>query len=165
MRVIKKEYKIEQFLSEYRTDKSKVLNIGSGYAALGDNCVNLDIQNKLGVGITGDGHSLPFKDCSFDICILSAVLQYCRNFFKVKDEVYRVLKPGGYLYIDAPFVQPYCIDTPDLYRFSKDGLLNIFKDDFSIIDCDISIAGGSALAFYCKSVTNYIFLIEGSDLF
>jgi SAM-dependent methyltransferase len=49
------------------------------------------------------------------------MLQYCHSPHVVASEIHRVLRPGGLLYLDAPFVQPYCdhhgID--DLWRFTR----------------------------------------------
>lgn len=150
--VIKKEHSVKEFFVKYKTYNSRILNIGSGPTTFLNHCTNLDIQKKSGVDILGDAHNLPFRKSSFDICILSAVLQYCRNPYKAVDEIYRVLKHNGHVYIDAPFVQPYCCDTPDLFRFTKDALLLIFGRKFLIQECDVSISAGSALAFYCQNL-------------
>jgi SAM-dependent methyltransferase len=150
--VIKNEHSVKEFFAKYKTYDSRILNIGSGPTTSLNHCTNLDIQKKHGVGILGDANNLPFRKFSFDICILSAVLQYRRNPYKVVDKIYRVLKHNGHVYIDAPFIQPYCCDTPDLFRFTKDALLLIFGSKFSIQECDASISAGSALAFYCRSI-------------
>ncbi|HMP08246.1 MAG TPA: hypothetical protein PJ982_18005, partial [Lacipirellulaceae bacterium] len=60
-------------------------------------------------------------------------------------EFERVLSPGGYLYVDAPWVQAYCPDTPDLFRFSEEGLRSIFAN-FEIVELGPAIPAGSALA-------------------
>lgn len=42
-----------------------------------------------------DCHSLPFSDSSFDLVIANHVLFYCKDIFRVCQEVHRVLTPGG----------------------------------------------------------------------
>ncbi len=153
--LIRKENKktITYILERVGKNNDLILNIGSSSTRFGEKCFNLDIQKQDGVDIIGDAHELPFlKEC-FNICILSAVLQYCKNPFQVAKEVHRVLIQGGHAIIDAPFIQQYCLGTPDLYRFSKDGLKEIFGKYLQIIQCDISISGGSALAFYLQGIT------------
>lgn len=66
--------------------------------------------------------------------------------------MHRVLKPGGYAIVDAPFVQAFCPNTPDLYRFTKYGLEHLFSDGFEVIENRVSIPGGSALAHYAQSM-------------
>lgn len=153
--VIKKIYDIHEFLTKYGFRNAKILNAGSSSTSFGNDCVNVDIRQKSGVACICDVHQLPFWESTFDIVLLSAVLQYCQNPYAVASEIYRVLKPNGLVYVDAPFIQPYCPDTPDLFRFTKDALMLIFKK-FEIEKCDTSIAGGSSLAFYCQALADNI---------
>jgi SAM-dependent methyltransferase len=111
---------------------------------------------------------LAFRDSTFDIVLITAVLQYCVDPPRVVLELSRVLKPNGLLYVDAPLVQPYCPDTPDLFRFTKHGLIKLFQNEFIIEECDTSIPAGSALAFYIQALVattslgnryiNYVFV-------
>jgi SAM-dependent methyltransferase len=111
--------------------------------------------------IQGDAHDLSrFAPDSFDMVISTAMLQYCHSPHVVASEIHRVLRPGGLLYLDAPFVQPYCdhhgID--DLWRFTKRGLLRLFGD-FEIVECGSSIPAVSALGFYlsrCEGRSRYL---------
>jgi SAM-dependent methyltransferase len=95
------------------------------------------------VDVVCDIHDLPDSLGNFDAIVCNAVLQYCHSPQRVAREFYRVLKPGGYLFIDVPWVQPYCPDTPDKYRFSQDALRLLFSD-FEVIDIGASIRPGSA---------------------
>ena len=131
--------------------RDRLLNVGSANQRLIANSVNLDIVPGEGVDVVADAHCMPFESESFDVCILSAVLQCVRNPFVVAAEVNRVLKPGGVVLVDAPFVQPYCPPV-DLYRYSQDGLKALFAEHFDILECDVSIAAGSALAFLYRRI-------------
>jgi len=51
--------------------------------------------NLKGRAISGDGESLPFPDCSFDLVWSWGVLHHTPNTAKAIDEVFRVLRPGG----------------------------------------------------------------------
>lgn len=77
--------------------------------------LKVDLENKF----------LPFKDNTFDIVLVSHVLEHLRNVQVVIKECYRILKPGGLIYIEAP--SPISIILP-----SMDGTLN-FYDDMSHI--------------------------------
>jgi len=147
-----KENSVEFIVETIRKGNKRILNIGSSSSSFGENCINLDIRETNGVDVVADAHMLPFGEKAFDICVLCAVLQYCENPCEVAREVGRVLIPGGIAVIDAPFGQQYCLGTPDLYRFSVDGLKAIFGKHLEIVRCDVSFAGGSALEFYLQGI-------------
>lgn len=81
--------------------------------------------------IVGDIHNLPFEDNSIDAIICIAVLEHVEEPQKAVREMYRVLKPGGYCYIFAPFLY-YYHPMPgyygDYYRFTRQGFEYMTKD-------------------------------------
>jgi SAM-dependent methyltransferase len=131
----------------------RVLNVGSKNIRIGDTCVNLDIAPGPGVDIVGDAHDLAarFGRNAFDSVVLSAVLQYCRDPRRVITEAAGVLTPGGWLVIDAPYLQPNCYDGADLWRFTADGLAFLCEPDFEIVDLTVSIATGPAIAYIAQT--------------
>jgi SAM-dependent methyltransferase len=61
-----------------------------------------DIKNV--VDVIGDVHSMPGEWSNVWDCVLSNQAIECyENPFKAMEELYRILKPGGTLLIDAPF--------------------------------------------------------------
>ena len=157
--VIRKRYTTNDFLTRHTVPTAKILNVGSGFDRLEftkRDVVNVDIERSKDVDVVCDAHNLAIATGSFQVCVLSAVLQYCRNPRLVVDEVDRVLATGGIVFVDAPFVQPYCSDTPDLFRFTKDGLCALFDERFTIVECEVSIPSGSALAFYVQRLVGRI---------
>ncbi len=143
--MLKKNFSLNDFLDRYRLIErgARILNAGSSSVCIGRNCVNIDIQDKPNVDFICDVHNLPSSLGKFDAVICNAVLQYCHNPEVVAEQFYNVLKKGGYLFVDAPWVQPYCIDTADKYRFSMDALKLIFSS-FEILEIGPSIRPGSA---------------------
>jgi ubiquinone/menaquinone biosynthesis C-methylase UbiE len=74
------------------------------------------LQSLLtGLGIENVSHefcsaeSLPFEDNSFDMVFSSHVLEHIPDFEKAMKEIYRVLKPNGFLFCVVPssFDKPY----------------------------------------------------------
>jgi hypothetical protein len=63
-----------------------------------------------------------------------------------------VLKPTGLLLIDAPFLQPYCPDGTDLWRFTAEGLRRLCENRYEILELNPSITAGPALAFFGQAV-------------
>ncbi len=154
--VIRKEVTVVELLGKHVPADALVLSIGSGNVRLTANSIGLDIQQKQEVDVIGDAHHLPFTSDTFDACVCVGSMQYMRNPSMVVQEMHRVLKDGGWVVVDAPFVQHYCPDKPDLYRFTKAGLEALFSREFEVIDCRVSISGGSALAFYLKGLSGYV---------
>jgi len=77
--------------------------------------VNLDLIATPGVDVQADAHDLPFPDAVFTRVECDAVLEH------VADPE-RVLAPGGYAHLVAPFCHPYHRYPEDYRRFTPDGL-------------------------------------------
>jgi SAM-dependent methyltransferase len=81
--------------------------------------------------IVGDIHALPLPDASVDAVICMSVLEHVEEPQKAVKELYRVLRPGGYCYLYAPFLfyyHPMKGYYGDFYRFTADGLRYLARD-------------------------------------
>jgi SAM-dependent methyltransferase len=136
-------------------DYGDVLNVGSKSVRLPGHCTNLDISPGPQVDVVGDAHRLVeyFDLNRFDTVVLEAMLQYCRDPRTVIAQAAAVLKPNGVIAIDAPFIQPYCRDGADLWRFTADGLRELCRDLFEVIDVSVAIPSGSAVAFTAQAAS------------
>jgi SAM-dependent methyltransferase len=152
-----KNYTDHDFLREYGFGNrdALILNAGSSSVRYGPNCINVDITNKNNVDVVNNIESLAFAQGAFEAIVCNAVLQYCKYPRAVADELFRVLAPGGYLFVDAPWLQPLCPDTPDRYRFSRECLLDIFSR-FKIVKSGASIRPGSALVMAGSAVAAHL---------
>ncbi|MBM4081399.1 MAG: class I SAM-dependent methyltransferase [Planctomycetes bacterium] len=83
----------------------KVLDVGAGSQRVAPNVVTLDITPAPNVDCLGDAHQLPFKDASFHGVLSSALLEHVDDPRRVVSEIHRVLKPGGVVYFNVPFLQ------------------------------------------------------------
>lgn len=148
----------ESLVRDYTTSRTEGLNVGSKAVKFGPNWINLDVVPGPGVDVVGDAHALPFPDARFDAVVLSAVLQYCRNPWRVIEEVRRVLRPGGVALVNAPFLQPYCKEAGsiDRYRFSRDGLCALFDEGFEVLESGVTLPTGSALAMVLRSTADTV---------
>lgn len=93
--------------------------------------------------IVGDIHALPFPDASEEAIICIAVLEHVENPMRAMDEIYRVLKPGGFAFIYVPFLYYYHAYPGyygDYWRFTKD-TLELFGKRFS--SCEIAPVRGA----------------------
>ena len=124
--------------------------------------------------ITDVNKKLPFKDNSFDKVVVSDVLEHLDNRNLAIDEVVRVLKNRGLLFLvtDNPNTSWkkhqkrhglfYYADPDHKYEYPKEEILRILKSKkFSILSCTIStydtplkgvidLVGGISLSLYKK---------------
>jgi SAM-dependent methyltransferase len=96
--------------------------------------VCVDIEDGDGVDLVADAHDLHMvKDNSVDFVTSVSVLEHVRYPQKVVKEIHRILKPGGIIYINVPFVFPFHADPSDFYRFTYKGI-DILCEDFEKLD-------------------------------
>jgi len=120
-----------------------IFDIGSksagGSYAFGDpppgaRLVCVDIAGGPGVDLVADAHDMPMvADGTVDCVVTISTLEHVRYPGKVIDEIFRILKPGGILYVNVPFVFPFHADPDDFYRFSMKGL-EILCEKFERLD-------------------------------
>lgn len=81
--------------------------------------------------LVGDIHNLPFGDGSQEAILCLAVLEHVENPARAYQELYRVLKPGGYCLIYVPFLFYYHAEVgyyKDYWRFSGDAIKYLSRD-------------------------------------
>lgn len=71
----------------------------------------------------GDAHNLPIRDSVTDIVICQAVLEHVTHPQNIVDEMYRILKSGGRLYIYHAKPDKY----DDYWRFTNSGLTYLLR--------------------------------------
>jgi SAM-dependent methyltransferase len=74
-----------------------------------------------------DGHDLPFEDATFDAVVCQAVLEHVLDPPRVVAEMHRVLRPGGLLYAEIPFMQQVHEGAYDLTRYTYVGQRRLFR--------------------------------------
>lgn len=135
-----------------------ILNLGCGQRFIGQKALSqleekyivfLDLSPYPGVSLLGDAHSLPFQSASFHVIISQALLEHTQDPFLVAREMARVLKKGGYIYVETPFLQGYHGDPDDYYRFTISGLKEVLSP---FIPLDVGMCGGpsSALSWHLR---------------
>ena len=125
--------------------KGRVLDLGAGKAKYKEiiiknagNYVACDIKKTENINTVCDMVNLIFPPESFDTVISTQVFEHVDNPFSVVREIKKVLKSGGNAIITAPFMIPFHADPKDNFRFSREGLEEIFKSfGFEIVDSGI----------------------------
>ena len=115
------------FLQENRA-KSHKLNLGSGAAPVENNFRNLDYYPLSGVSLRADVHQLPFKRNSIDTVQCMQLAEHVSDPGQMIGEIHGALKPGGEIFVTAPFMYPYHEAPIDLNRWSLEGLRSLMKE-------------------------------------
>ena len=83
--------------------------------------IGVDFINANGVDIViNDPYTLPFENESVDIVVSSSCFEHSEFFWLLFNEVLRVLKPTGLLYINAPSNGMFHRYPVDCWRFYPD---------------------------------------------
>ena len=134
------------------------LNIGSGETHLHPNIKNLDIFPGKYVDIVAQAEDIPCENESFDIIITQETLEHVRDPFKAMNEINRLLKKDGKVYIQLPFIIGYHPGPTDFWRFTREGILELaVRNNLKIIEVGITVGGGSG--YYRISVEFFSCLI------
>ena len=141
-----------------RAERPRVLVIGGSIVGDGleslvdDPSIEL-LETDVALGprtqLICDAHDLPFQDETFDGVILQAVLEHVVDPARGIAEVHRVLRPGGLVYADTPFMQQVHGREFDFTRFTRLGHRRLFRR-FRELDSGISGGPGVALAWSAR---------------
>jgi SAM-dependent methyltransferase len=89
------------------------------------------VDPRADADIFCDAHDLPFVDSMFDAVITTAVVEHVLYPEQVASEIARVVKLGGLVYSELPFMQQVHEGPYDFTRFTLSGhrrLLNNFEE-------------------------------------
>lgn len=86
-----------------------------------------DIYISPHILFVADAHQIPLADASIDCVIIQAVLEHVLDPNQVVSEIYRVLKFGGLVYSETPFLQQVHEGAYDFTRFTESGHRYLFK--------------------------------------
>lgn len=100
----------------------------------------MDINPKYNPDILANAHNLPISNESADGVICKSVLEHVENPFKVVEEIYRILKPGGKCFVYVPFLHAWHgsgINEKDYWRFTEDTVKYLFRKFSKIEICPV----------------------------
>ena len=120
----------ERFFKSYcqnRIENKIILDVGS-YDVNGTlkpifkngTYIGLDMAEGPNVDVVAPANEIPFCKDHFDIIISSSCFEHDDFFWLTFLEMCRVLKSGGFIYINAPSAGPYHEHPGDNWRFYKD---------------------------------------------
>lgn len=107
---------------------SRICDVGAGGRRLAPHVVTIDAVAGPNVDIIGDIHQLPIAGESFDCVFCTGTLEHVRDPKTAVSELHRILRGGGLVHIDVPFIQGFHPDPTDFWRFTLEGLRLLCSD-------------------------------------
>jgi uncharacterized protein YbaR (Trm112 family)/SAM-dependent methyltransferase len=132
------------------------LNVGSKASRLIEGIINLDIDTFQNVTVVGDAHALPFINDSIDCVFIMQVIEHLQNPFLAIKEIFRVLKNGGYVFAQVPFLEGYHTYPSDYQRFSRTGVEVLFSEFEEVEQC-VAAGPGSTLSWVIREFIAVLF--------
>jgi SAM-dependent methyltransferase len=128
-------------LEEVRKQGGVALDCGAGSRAIyGDHLVQTEITPYDNIDVLAVNQKLPFKDASFDLVLSFNVLEHVSDPFLSARELVRVLKPGGLLYIDMPFIAVEHGYPHHYFNATRMGMRQLFE---GLMTCEAHVVPNS----------------------
>lgn len=155
--------RIPQFV-EQLGPQATLLNLGSGSTHYGPNVVNLDIGPFPNVDMVAVGEHLPVLDASLDAVITQGVLEHVSNLAATLAEIDRVLRPGGMVYHEIPFIQGFHSSPGDYRRFTLTGIREL-ASGYAVLDAGIACGPSTAMLWISSEWLAMLFSLGNDVLF
>jgi uncharacterized protein YbaR (Trm112 family)/SAM-dependent methyltransferase len=136
----------ERVVLKSLTDAQIALDFGAGRQQMDDpRIIRMDLVFDPLLDVVGDVHALPFKADALDFVFGGAVMEHLPRPRVAVDEMYRVLKPGGYVYADWNFLAAYHAYPHHYFNTTIHGIGQTFER-FTEIARGVGPHHGSAFA-------------------
>lgn len=126
------------------------LDLGGGARRLDPRLVNLDLADLPEVDVVGPAAPLPFRDATLGLVVAQEVFEHLPDPHAALAEIHRVLRPGGVLYVQTPWMLGWHSGPQDFWRFSREGMARLFGDAWVVEEVAPSLGHGSG--FYRVAV-------------
>jgi SAM-dependent methyltransferase len=134
-----------EFMEYCSAEGKRCLQIGVRGEKCGKNWVSVDRydQSPL-IDFHYDIRALEFPDGSFDGIVCNAILEHVEEPQRAIGELFRVLRPGGRIWVEVPLNQPYHPSPGDFWRVTPEGL-RIWMSQFKERSCGGFFIDNSAI--------------------
>jgi SAM-dependent methyltransferase len=145
--------------------RPRILVIGGGtvgggaeelYADTETDLLSFDVYVSPYVQVVADTHDIPICSHAFDAIVVQAVLEHVIEPARVVSEIHRVLKPGGLVYSEVPFLQQVHEGRYDFTRFTASGHRALFRQ-FEVIEFDLLDGPGTQLVWSLDYLARALF--------
>lgn len=126
------------------------LDLGGGARRLDPRLVNLDLADLAEVDIVAPAGRLPFRDGTLALVVAQELFEHLADPQATVQEIARVLRPGGVAYVQTPWMLGWHSGPRDFWRFSHQGMAELFGEAFALERIGTSLGHGSG--FYRVAV-------------
>jgi SAM-dependent methyltransferase len=138
---------------------------GFGPPPPGARVVCVDLVAGPGVDLVADAHNMHMVPSNSVNCVVSiSTIEHVRYPHDVIAEIYRILKPGGIVYLNIPFIFAFHADPDDYYRFSFNGI-KILCEKFEIVDSGFNRGPASTMADLLARFCSILFSFNNERVF
>jgi len=121
--------KYRQLFADKVENYKDKMQVGARGAKIGPEWIAIDLYDKSEqIDYNYDLQNLPFDDGSFDCVVCNAILEHVREVELAIFEMHRVLRPGGQIWVEVPFLQAYHAHPNDFWRCTLPGIRRWFED-------------------------------------
>lgn len=151
---------IKRLVAEARPDEEDhvVVNLGAAvekifetvYAPYGQ-VLRIGLPHDGDVDAVGDAMDFPVADNSVDLYLSSSVLEHIPDPELAIREMFRVLRPGGRVYAEIPFMRAFHMVPVDYQRYTWSGITRVFeRQGFATETQGVSSGPATAMALLIK---------------
>lgn len=137
---------VETLVSQY-PEGSVILDMGAGGRRVAKHATTVDFVAGNDTDVVANVCDTPFDDDHADLVIATGLLEHLEDDDAFLREAFRVLKPGGRLHVEIPFMQQYHDDPIDSRRYTAPGLERLLSQHgFDRFESGFHIGPGVAIA-------------------
>jgi SAM-dependent methyltransferase len=103
-------------------DGARICDIGAGGRKITPDTFTVDGFVTANTDLVCDIHHIPLPDESFDAIFSTGTLEHVEDPRQALAEMWRLLKTGGVIHIEVPFIQGFHADPHDYWRWTTEGL-------------------------------------------
>jgi hypothetical protein len=141
-----------------------MLDLGAGGRRIAPSVMTIDVKPFAGTDVVASVYALPFKDECSDLVFATGLLEHLEDERDFLREARRVLKTGGVLHVEMPFLQQYHEDPIDCRRCTVSGLRRLLEQHgFQSLDSGFHI--GPSVTFFTIASYYVALLFEGETAF
>ena len=129
-----------------RECRGPAISIGGGPLRVDPRFINVNLAPFPNVDVVGDAHCLPMAAVSIGVIHCEAVLEHLEQPDRAVSEMFRVLKPGGYVFAATPFLQAFHGYPDHFQNFTLAGHRALFaRSGFEVVDSGPCVGPAFAL--------------------
>lgn len=103
-------------------DGARICDIGAGGRKITPDTFTVDGFVTSNTNLVCDIHEIPLPDESYDAIFSTGTLEHVEDPGKALAEMWRLLKRGGIIHVEVPFIQGFHADPHDYWRWTNEGL-------------------------------------------